>query len=408
MGRLYYNVNTVNNFLTKAGQRRLALNSLDEQVRQLMDKHRVVGLAASVIHEGHKIWSGGYGWANIARSIPVTEHSVFRIASISKTVVASAIMQLVEKGLCKIDQDVGEILGFPVRNPKHPNRPVTLKQIMTHTSGLQDEYVRFVVDSRSENPPKLRLADILLPDGPYYTDRLWGDGQPGDPKRFEYSNLGAVILATVVEQLSNERFDEYCRGHLFEPLDMNETSFNIGDLKDMDSIAVLYEYSEADDSFTVGTDDFGGRKPDAINYSGYVPGTNGALFSPQGGLRTTVNDLTRFLESHVNAGELNGARILKPEIADLMHSAHWAGHRQDGFFRNCGLQFQITDDLIPGHRLVGHAGDAYGLLSDMYFHKQERWGFILVMNGLIQRKGQNVYFEAEEELAHLLYSTFIK
>jgi CubicO group peptidase (beta-lactamase class C family) len=408
MGRLYYNVNTVNNFLTKAGQRRLALNSLDEQVRQLMDKHRVVGLAASVIHEGHKIWSGGYGWANIARRIPVTEHSVFRIASISKTVVASAIMQLVEKGLCKIDQDVGEILGFPVRNPKHPNRPVTLKQIMTHTSGLQDEYVRFVVDSRSENPPKLRLADILLPDGPYYTDRLWGDGQPGDPKRFEYSNLGAVILATVVEQLSNERFDEYCRGHLFEPLQMNETSFNIGDLKDMDSIAVLYEYSEADARFTVGTDDFGGRKPDAIDYSGYVPGTNGALFSPQGGLRTTVNDLTRFLEAHVNAGELNGARILKPEIADLMHSAHWAGHRQDGFFRNCGLQFQITDDLIPGHRLVGHAGDAYGLLSDMYFHKQERWGFILVMNGLIQRKGQNVYFEAEEELAHLLYSTFIK
>jgi CubicO group peptidase (beta-lactamase class C family) len=384
------------------------LNSLDEQIRQLMDNHRIVGLAASVIHEGHKIWSGGYGWANIARRIPVTEHTVFRIASISKTAVATAIMQLVEKGLCKIDQDVGEILGFPVRNPKHPNNPITLKQIMTHTSGLQDEYVRFVVDSRSENPPKLRLADILLPDGSYYTDRLWGDGQPGDAKHFEYSNLGAVILATIVEKLSNERFDEYCRRHLFEPLQMNETSFNIGDLKDMDSIAVLYEYSEADGRFTVGTDDFGGRKPDAIDYSGYVPGTNGALFSPQGGLRTTVKDLTRFLEAHVNAGELNGTQILKPEIVDLMHSAHWSGHRTDGFFRNGGLQFQITDDLIPGHRLVGHAGDAYGLLSDMYFHKQERWGCILVMNGLIQRKGQNVYFEVEEELAQLLYATFIK
>jgi CubicO group peptidase (beta-lactamase class C family) len=384
------------------------LDSLDERIRLLLDKHKVVGLAASVIHEGHKIWSGGYGWANIARRIPVTEHTVFRIASISKTVVATAIMQLVEKGLCGIDQDVGEILGFPVRNPKHPNIPVTLKQIMTHTSGLQDEYVRFVIDSRSENPPKIQLADLLVPDGPYYTDRLWCDGQPGAPDRFEYSNIGAVILATVVEQLSNERFDEYCRWHLFEPLRMNETSFHIGDLADMDSVAVLYEYSEADNRFTALTDDFAGRKPDPIDYSSYVPGTNGALFSPQGGLRTTVNDLTRFLEAHANAGELDGSRILKPEMTDLMHSAHWSGYRRDGFFRNCGLQFQITDDLIPGHRLVGHAGDAYGLLSDMYFHKQERWGFILMMNGLFQRKGQGVYYEAEEELAHLLHSTFLK
>ncbi|SEB52525.1 serine hydrolase domain-containing protein [Paenibacillus sp. GP183] len=382
--------------------------SLDDRIRQLLDKHKIVGLAASVIHEGQKIWSGGYGWANIARRIPVTDHTVFRIASISKTVVATAIMQLVEKGLCGIDQDVGEILGFPVRSPKYPNIPITIKHIMTHTSGLQDEYVRFVVDSRSENPPKIRLADILMPDGPYYTDSLWGDGQPGDPDSFEYSNLGAVILAAIVEKLSNERFDEYCRMHLFEPLGMNESSFNIGDFEDMDSIAVLYEYSEADNRFIVGTDDFGGRKPDPIDYSGYVPGTNGALFSPQGGLRTTVHDLTRFLEAHVKAGELGGIRILKPETADLMHTAHWSGHRRDGFFRNSGLQFQITDDLIPGYRLIGHAGDAYGLLSDMYFHKQEKWGLILVMNGLYQRKGQSVYFEAEEELAHLLHFNFLK
>ncbi|MBD0383231.1 serine hydrolase domain-containing protein [Paenibacillus sedimenti] len=384
------------------------MNALDERIRQLMDKHRIVGLAASVIQDGKQIWNGGYGWANIARRIPVTEHTVFRIASISKTVVATAVMQLVEKGLCHIDQDVGEILGFRVRNPKHPDFSVTLSQIMTHTSGLQDEYVRFVVDSRNENPPKIRLADILLPDGPYYSDRLWGEGPPGDPSHFEYSNLGSIILATIVEKLSEERFDVYCKRHLFEPLRMNETSFNIGDFTNMDDIAALYEYAEADGQFTVGTDDFGGRKPDPIDYSSYVPGTNGALFSPQGGLRTSVNDLTRFMEAHANGGALNRTRILQTETADLMHTPHWAGHRTEGFFRNSGLQFQITDDLIPGQRLIGHAGDAYGLLSDMYFHKQERWGLILVMNGLIQRKGQGVYFEAEEELAQLLHVSVLK
>ncbi|MEC0268519.1 serine hydrolase domain-containing protein [Paenibacillus anseongense] len=384
------------------------MNSLDEQIQQVMDKHRIVGLAASVMREGKQIWSAGYGWANVDRRIPVTSQTIFRIASISKTVVATAVMQLVEQGLCGIDQDVSEILGIPVRSSKYPETPITLRMIMTHTSGLQDEYVRFVVDSRSENPPKIRLADLLLPGGTYYTDSLWGDGRPGDPDGFEYSNLGAVMLATVVERLSNERFDEYCKKHLFEPLQMNDTSFNIGDLKDMDSVAVLYEYSEANDEFIVGTDDFRGKKPEAIDYSGYVPGTNGALFSPQGGLRTSVDNLTRFMEAHSNGGKLNDVQILKPESVDLMHAPHWSGHRQEGFFRNCGLQFQITDDLLPGHRLIGHSGDAYGLLSDMYFHKQEKWGFILLMNGVIQSKGQGIYFEAEEELAQVLKTAFLR
>ncbi|MGQ7886052.1 serine hydrolase domain-containing protein [Paenibacillus sp. WC2504] len=384
------------------------MNSLDEQIQQVMDKHRIVGLAASVMREGKQIWSAGYGWANVDRRIPVTSQTIFRIASISKTVVATAVMQLVEQGLCGIDQDVSEILGIPVRSSKYPETPITLRMIMTHTSGLQDEYVRFVVDSRSENPPKIRLADLLLPGGTYYTDSLWGDGRPGDPDGFEYSNLGAVMLATVVERLSNERFDEYCKKHLFEPLQMNDTSFNIGDLKDMDSVAVLYEYSEANDEFIVGTDDFRGKKPEAIDYSGYVPGTNGALFSPQGGLRTSVDNLTRFMEAHSNDGKLNDVQILKPESVDLMHAPHWSGYRQEGFFRNCGLQFQITDDLLPGHRLIGHSGDAYGLLSDMYFHKQEKWGFILLMNGVNQSKGQGIYFVAEEELAQVLKTAFLR
>lgn len=384
-----------------------ALDSLDDRIRQHMDKHRIVGLAASVICGGRSVWSGGYGWANIERRIPVTENTVFRIASNSKTVVATAVMQLVEKGLCRIDQDAGELLGYPVRNPKYPDHPVTLKQLMTHTSGLQDEYVRFAVDSRSENPPRLRLTDLLLPDGPYYTDRLWGDRMPGDPDGFEYSNLGAILLATVVEKLSQERFDEYCRKHILKPLHMHRSSFHLQDFDEMDTIAVLYEYSEAERRFTAAADDYGGTKPEAADYSGYVPGANGALFSPQGGLRTTVKDLTRFLEAHIHAGELDGIRILRPETADFMHSAHWTGHRRDGFFRHAGLQFQLTDDLIPGQRLIGHAGDAYGLLSDMYFHKKDQWGLILVMNGLVQRKGRGVFFEAEEELARLLYSAFI-
>lgn len=381
----------------------LPLNEWNTAIRQLMERHRIAGLAASVVREGQMLWSGGYGWANLERKIPVTNRTIFRIASITKTVVATAFMQLVERELCDIDQDAGAVLGIPLRNPRYPELAVTFRHLMTHTSGLQDEYAQFVTDSRNENPPRLTLADLVLESGAYYTDRLWGSGKPGTPSCFEYSNLGAVFLAAAVEKLSNERFDLYCRKHLFELLQMKDTSFNISDLaQKMDDIAVLYEYGDEDSSYVIGTDDFGGKPPAPIDYSGYVPGTNGALFSPQGGLRTTVDDLTLFLLAHANDGSLQGARILRAETAKLMHAGHWTGHRHEGFFKHSGLQFHRTNELIPGQWLVGHAGDAYGLLSDMYFHEQERWGFIIVLNGAHHNKGK-AYFRVEEELAGLLY-----
>ncbi|WP_282937498.1 serine hydrolase domain-containing protein [Paenibacillus sp. RC67] len=386
------------------------MNEWDAAIRQLMEKHRIAGLAASVIRDGQMVWSGGYGWANLDRRIPVTNRTIFRIASISKTVVATAFMQLVERGLCSIDQDVGDILGIQVRNPNHPELPLTFRHLMTHTSGLQDEYARFVIDSRNENPPTLTLADLVLEGGAYYTDRLWGNGKPGDTDGFEYSNLGAVLMAAAVEKLSNGRFDLYCRKHLFEPLQMNDTSFHLGDFaQKMDDIAVLYEYLKEDDRYQVGMDDFMGKQPILTDYSSYVPGTNGSLFSPQGGLRTTVDDLTRFMQAHAGDGCLEGARILRSETAKLMHSAHWTGYRHEGFFKHSGLQFHRTNELIPGQWLVGHAGDAYGLLSDMYFHEEQRWGFILIMNGVCRGdKGDGAYFRPEEELAGLLYETFLK
>lgn len=385
----------------------LAQEKLHEEIARIMERFRIVGLAASVVKDGLPLWSGGYGLADLERQIPVTERTLFRVASISKTVCATAVMQLAERGLCGVDQDVGELLGFALRNPRFPDEPVTLRHLMTHTSGLQDEYVPFVAASRHENPPRLRLTDALLPEGAYYTERLWGACRPGDPEGYEYSNMGAVVLAAVVERVSQERFDEYCRRHIFDPLQMKETSFNIADAKDIGNVAVLYEYAAETGEYLPAADHYGGRKPEPIDYSGYVPGTNGALFSPQGGLRTSSAELSRFMRAHANRGELDGARILQPETADLMHDIHWSGDRRDGFFRYSGLQFHVTEDLIAGNRLIGHSGDAYGLLSGMYFHKQEQWGLIFLMNGLIQSKN-GVFFDAEQQLADLFYSLLLQ
>ncbi|WNQ13933.1 serine hydrolase domain-containing protein [Paenibacillus aurantius] len=372
-----------------------------------MEKHRIVGLSAAVVRRGEDVWTGAYGQADLESGRPMTTATAFRIASISKVFVATALLQLVEKGLCALDSDAGELLGFPFRHPHYPEGKVTLAHLLTHTSGLQDEYVRFAVDSRKENPPLIRLEELMVTGGRYHTEDLWGRTMPGDPHGFEYSNLGAIVLATIVEKLSGERFDVYCRRHLFEPLRMMNSSFRLADFANPNRLAVLYSYSEEKHAYEANLDDFKTGMPESVDYSGYIPGTNGALFSPQGGLRSTAADLAKFMLTHLNGGEAEGTRILKPETIRLMHKPHWSGYRTDGFFRNSGLQLQLTDDLFPGRRLIGHAGDAYGLLSDWFFDPEEGWGIVLLMNGLRQTKGDGVFFEAEEDLFRLLYEEWI-
>ena len=113
---------------------------LDRFILDGMKGAKVPGLAAAVVKDGNIIWTGAYGWANIENKTPVTNETLFQVASVSKPVTAFAIMQLVEQGLLTLDADINEVLPFPVRNPRHPKVPITLKHLLTHTSGIRDNW----------------------------------------------------------------------------------------------------------------------------------------------------------------------------------------------------------------------------------------------------------------------------
>ncbi|WP_438433137.1 serine hydrolase domain-containing protein [Gorillibacterium sp. sgz500922] len=375
---------------------------MEQEMQSIIERHRIVGLAAAVVKREGTVWSDSWGYRNLALRLPMEPDTVFRIASVSKLAVAAAYLQLVEEGVCRLDQDIGELLGYPVRNPRYPDKPVTVVHLMTHTSGLRDVYAEFAAASRAQTVPRLPLTELILPGGRFHPDALWGGLEPGDPNGFDYSNLGAILLATAIEKVTSQRFDRYCRRRLFEPLGMNDTSFSLDAYDDLKKLAVLYEAAE-DGGFRPVMDDPAAGRPVQPNLAAYEPGTNAALFSPQGGLRTSIADLARFLGAHLNGGEWAGRRILKPESVERMRRPEWTGRRGSGFFRGSGLQLQITGDLLPGIRLFGHAGDAYGLLSDFYYEPEAGWGFCFAMNGLVQRKESGVFFAAEEEIARLLY-----
>jgi CubicO group peptidase (beta-lactamase class C family) len=113
---------------------------LDTFILEGMKEAKVPGLAALVIRDGNVAWSGYYGWANVETRTPVSRDTRFQLASVSKTVTACAIMQQVEQGKLDLDADINSVLPFTVRNPGHPDRPITLRHLLTHSSGIKDNW----------------------------------------------------------------------------------------------------------------------------------------------------------------------------------------------------------------------------------------------------------------------------
>jgi len=409
--------------------------SLDSAIVSLMNKYQIAGLTASVITQGQTIYTNSFGWSNLASQLPYRTDSKIRIASMSKSVTATALMQMYDRGLIKsLDDDITQYLGYRITNVFFPDDIITLRQLMTHTSSLLDDYLDFVVESYSEAGPKLSLRELVLPGGKYYNakDLFNRYHRPGDPTGFVYSNLNPIIIATIIENLSYKlpgypnglRFDVYATKFIFEPLGMYETSFNAMDLVDCaqgkastEKLASIYNYFRPAGPTrpstyvaNLGLDDSAraiSQCTSPIDYSVYKIGTNGALFGPQGGIRTTPRDYAKYQNAHINQGALpGGARILTPASAALMQSVQWKGNSMGGFYKKYGFYLQVTDDLLPGRSLVGHTGDAYGMQGIQFFDPTEKWGIVIFSSGAV-RRDIGVFPAHEVELYTLLYRTFI-
>ncbi len=202
-------------------------DALDDFMEARLQAERIPGLAASIVKSGRIVWSKGYGWANIASRVPMNpDHTVQNIASVSKTVTATAVMQLVEKGQLDLDADVDSALPFTVRNPFHPQTPITARLLLTHQSSIADGPAYGETYGCGDPSTSLAawLPDYLTPSGRLYrpTDSFhpW---KPGE--RWQYSNIGYGLLGYLVERVSGEPFPRYTRERIFEPLGMRRTGW---------------------------------------------------------------------------------------------------------------------------------------------------------------------------------------
>lgn len=335
-----------------------------------------------------------------------------RIASLSKLVVALGAMRLLEQGKLDLDEDVSSYLGWKLRNPAFPNTPITLRILMSHRSGLKDEGINYGVRLGED-----MSAAVLSSFDPEHAPGTF----------FRYSNFNFPVVATVMERVTGERFDRLMKRIVLDPLEM-DACFGWEACSDraIDYAVVLYRLDGK-----VYLDDLRGVRRDCpvrvsagqdCNLKAYIPGTNGALFSPQGGLRISLRDLTTVGMLLLNRGTHNGQHFLRPESVAALQRSAWRydgkngevdgeteGATDAGFYCTYGLAMQIlptdtagcADDLARGRHWVGHAGDAYGLRSGLWIDPRRQTGiaYFATNNGNSPPKGRSAYRAIEESLA---------
>lgn len=383
----------------------------DTYMDSIASVHELMGTVIYLTKDTQIIYQYHSGMADLEKSILVSDQTKFRIASISKTVVAIAVMQLVELDLIDLDADVSNYLGWSLRNPAHVDDSITLRQLMSHQSSIRDGkgYAAFSEEMRSKS---VHIRELFSPNGKYFSADMFAEHSPGE--YFSYTNSIWGLIASIVEIASGERFDIYCQNHIFYPLQMG-ASFNVNTLRGLEYLAVLYRFM--DSTWIPQLDNYEGKVPLSPIPVSYRFGQNGLLFGPQGGLRCSGLDLTRLIYLFIGNGKYQGRKILNPESINMMVDNQWMfngenGDTWDQFFLSYGLGIhRVTntdksDIIFPDRHMKGHPGIAYGLLSDMYFHRNSGIGVVFITNGSKQEYayGRNsTFYQVEEDIFQGLY-----
>jgi CubicO group peptidase (beta-lactamase class C family) len=377
----------------------------------------LTSLSALVIRDGQVVFEGHFGQrvvtdGKVDHSKEADHATLYRMASISKLVVAIGAMRLVDAGQLDLDADIGNYLGYAVRNPHFADVPVTTRMLLSHTSSLRDDGGYFF-------PMDTPLKEVLQPGagnaGPgatWATSDEKTDRSPG--RYFTYCNLNFGVVGTVIEAITRQRFDLFMRQQVLQPLGM-VGGFTPETLTpaDITHVAVLYRKARDDvwnpnGPWVPQVDDYQGKTPTPrAGLDTYVPGTNATGFGPQGGLRTSVADLSLAMQMLMNRGTLKGVRILSPQAVAAMLQPQWRknpnqdnGDTLDGFLYAWGLGMQRFVDMSgpsTGDRFlekggltgVGHMGFAYGLESGFIFDPLTRNGVIYAIGGVSANPDHN-------------------
>ncbi|MBU3743787.1 MAG: beta-lactamase family protein [Sediminibacterium sp.] len=326
----------------------------DSLLATLVASSPAVGISVAVVKKNRIVYTHSSGLKNISKQEPLTNDCLFRIASISKSFSATSIMQLYEQGKLSLDQDVSELIGFPVRNPAFPDKAITLRLMLSHLSSINDSQGYFSLDSI--NPAKsAQFANCF------------SKYEPGT--HYDYCNMNYNMIGAIIEKVSGERFDQYVVNHILQPLKIYG-GYNLDEL-DNSKLASIYEYKTDSAAFLLSPGAYASRTREVAQY---VMGYSTPIFSPTGGMKISATNLAKYMLMHSKMGKAKGARILQRSSAMMMQTP---ANGTLGY----GFAIETSDKIIPGEIMKGHTGSAYGLYSAMFFHPTKKYGIVVISNG---------------------------
>ncbi len=315
---------------------------LDGFMPYALERGDIAGAVVVVVKDGQVLLQQGYGYADVAEREPVDpERTLFRPGSVSKLFTWTAVMQLVEQGKLDLDRDVNDYLDFEI--PPRDGEPITLRNIMTHTAGLE-ETARALITADPDNIPS--LGDYLKH---WVPTRIFAPGSTP-----AYSNYATALAGYIVERVSGESFDDYLDRHIFAPLDMRHSTFRQplpAELQPLMSKGYKLASDDEPQPFEIVTS------------------------APAGSLSATGADMGRFMIAHLQDGAYGSGRILKAATAEQMHSTALTIIPP---LNRMLLGFYETN--INGHRAIAHGGDTQWFHSYLHLFPDDDIGLFVSLN----------------------------
>jgi len=332
------------------------------------------------------LFQRGFGYSNLKNKSPYRIDNVQIIASITKTLVGVVVMKLVEDGKLDLDDSINNILPFEVHNPFYPNENITVRHLATHTSTIadtknSDKGYRFekplVLEEFSDDYIEILplynktekysmnefLEKKLTTYGEWYEKQVFLNERPGI--RYAYSNLGIALLALIIEIKTEKSFVEFTEELLIKPIGMDASTWNLEEAKNNKHITYYNEFYNEVPQYQI------------ITY-------------PDGGLYSSVSDMTRYLQEMMKGLEEESSIMTKKSYQEMMR------RQFDGEELTEGICWDLSFE-----GLIGHAGNDFGTTTLMYFSPETGIGRILFTNISIEK-------EEQEEIFYGIYNLLFK
>jgi CubicO group peptidase (beta-lactamase class C family) len=342
---------SVNVHAEKISLNKKELNNKDIFFENIVNDASIPGVAVAKITNSEVTFLKTYGYANVENKTLVTEDTMFNIASISKPIMGVSLLQLVDKNKLALDTNINNYLPFKIDNPSISNEKITLRHLATHTSGINDYYDpdSFEKNKDSNISLEYHLKSLLMEDGSKYRKgKYYLNQAPGEDRK--YSNLGAGLAGYLVEATTGISLAKYSQQTIFDSLYMKNTAWLLNGLN-LDNVAVPYSITEQGE------------------FQSYDHTGNPQY--PDGGIRSSIRDLSTFMTALLKNSDINGNKLLSDETYKEM------------------FKLQLKEEISTTQRffwsdnqmgLTGHMGSDPGVFTAFYFNTQSRDGIIILMN----------------------------